>query len=411
MNESTLVPREEMNDLDWLARNVHVWPDGKRDVLVRRPRNVDELIWSSGLSNAGWITKHQWLARRAELQNKPNWETHEYKVIAQGRNGGWYGSNYSEEKFGHESSFCITGTGWNYICDGIDLGDWRDTLEKRPEKTIVDICGEVTQKNRHEEIFEPFVSVEDAKQDIGNLEWLAASIAEWPEIKDWNIKMDRGVSFFDDGVHIYNSDGSDYETISKRDWEIKVMELNKKPSIKTAKALAEAKLIEDKEPAGVYGVDHFYKPVCTEIAEDAATARRPEASPSSDIRSARKECEELRAEFHSDPSSHPKDHKITTMKIDGDVKHFGGIIDRSILVKEDSAKAKQPGITQSKYTKTIRGVSVDVYDVLQAWGVSNPALQHLIKKALQCGQRGHKDNAQDLQDIIDSAIRAKESES
>ncbi|MGL5153862.1 MAG: hypothetical protein ACRC9H_02890 [Aeromonas veronii] len=78
---------------------------------------------------------------------------------------------------------------------------------------------------------------------------------------------------------------------------------------------------------------------------------------------------------------------------------------------EDAATAKMPAITPSKYTKAIHGVSVDVYDVLQAWGVSNPALQHLIKKALQCGQRGHKDNAQDLQDIIDSAIRAKELES
>ena len=28
MNKSTLVPREEMSDLDWLARNVHVWPAG-----------------------------------------------------------------------------------------------------------------------------------------------------------------------------------------------------------------------------------------------------------------------------------------------------------------------------------------------------------------------------------------------
>ena len=67
-------------------------------------------------------------------------------------------------------------------------------------------------------------------------------------------------------------------------------------------------------------------------------------------------------------------------------------------------------ITPSKYTKQIHGVSVDVYDVLMAWSVTNPALQHLIKKALQCGQRGHKDNQQDLQDIIDSAIRAQELE-
>ncbi|MGL5485631.1 MAG: hypothetical protein ACRDC6_05000 [Shewanella sp.] len=67
-------------------------------------------------------------------------------------------------------------------------------------------------------------------------------------------------------------------------------------------------------------------------------------------------------------------------------------------------------ITTSKYTKQIRGVSIDVYDVLKAWGVTNPALQHLIKKALQCGERGHKDEQQDLQDIIDSAVRAKELE-
>lgn len=67
-------------------------------------------------------------------------------------------------------------------------------------------------------------------------------------------------------------------------------------------------------------------------------------------------------------------------------------------------------ITPSKYTKSIHGVSVDVYDVLMEWEVTNPALQHLIKKALQCGQRGHKDKQQDLQDIIDSAIRAQELE-
>ena len=78
---------------------------------------------------------------------------------------------------------------------------------------------------------------------------------------------------------------------------------------------------------------------------------------------------------------------------------------------EDAQECKaNHSITPSKYTKQIHGVSVDVYDVLMAWGVTNPALQHLIKKALQCGQRGHKDNQQDLQDIIDSAIRAKELE-
>ena len=63
----------------------------------------------------------------------------------------------------------------------------------------------------------------------------------------------------------------------------------------------------------------------------------------------------------------------------------------------------------NKYLHEIKpGVFVDVYDVLMAWNVTNPALQHLIKKALQAGERGHKSREQDLQDIIDSAIRAKE---
>lgn len=62
-----------------------------------------------------------------------------------------------------------------------------------------------------------------------------------------------------------------------------------------------------------------------------------------------------------------------------------------------------------KYNREIKpNVFVDVYDVLQAFNVTNPALQHLVKKALAVGQRGHKDSAEDYQDIIDSAKRAKE---
>ena len=54
------------------------------------------------------------------------------------------------------------------------------------------------------------------------------------------------------------------------------------------------------------------------------------------------------------------------------------------------------------------GLIIDVYDVLKSFEVTNPALQHLIKKALCAGLRGHKNIEQDMLDIIDSAIRAKE---
>jgi hypothetical protein len=66
-------------------------------------------------------------------------------------------------------------------------------------------------------------------------------------------------------------------------------------------------------------------------------------------------------------------------------------------------------VSSNKYLREIKpGVLVDVYDVLSAWKVTNPALQHLIKKALQAGERGHKSRLEDLDDVVASAVRARE---
>lgn len=51
-------------------------------------------------------------------------------------------------------------------------------------------------------------------------------------------------------------------------------------------------------------------------------------------------------------------------------------------------------------------VETDVYRVLDAFKVTDPCLQHLIKKALAAGERGHKDLLQDCQDIVHSANSA-----
>lgn len=64
----------------------------------------------------------------------------------------------------------------------------------------------------------------------------------------------------------------------------------------------------------------------------------------------------------------------------------------------------------SKYNRKCKGVTIDVYDVLVAFNVTNPALQHLIKKALCAGLRGHKDKSQDMAEILESAHRAVELE-
>lgn len=68
----------------------------------------------------------------------------------------------------------------------------------------------------------------------------------------------------------------------------------------------------------------------------------------------------------------------------------------------------KPSEPKNKYNRQCKGVTIDVYDVLKAFEVTDPALQHLIKKALCAGLRGHKNKEQDLIDILDSANRALE---
>jgi hypothetical protein len=66
-------------------------------------------------------------------------------------------------------------------------------------------------------------------------------------------------------------------------------------------------------------------------------------------------------------------------------------------------------VERNKYMREVKpGVWVDVYDLLKAFDVSDPCLQHLIKKALAAGKRGHKDALTDYKDILDSAKRALE---
>jgi hypothetical protein len=62
----------------------------------------------------------------------------------------------------------------------------------------------------------------------------------------------------------------------------------------------------------------------------------------------------------------------------------------------------------SKYHVDCKGVTIDVYDVLKAFNVVNPATQHAIKKLLKGGERGFKDVNKDYQEAIESIERAIE---
>lgn len=60
----------------------------------------------------------------------------------------------------------------------------------------------------------------------------------------------------------------------------------------------------------------------------------------------------------------------------------------------------------SHYQKPVEHLKwIDVYRVLVLFGVTNPCLQHAIKKLLCAGQRGAKDQKQDVQEAIASLLR------
>ena len=134
MNESTLVQREEMNDLDWLARNVHMWVHGQEYTYVMKDqyenRSVSVFAYHSFYSK---FSRDQWLSRRAELQNKPSWEdAPEWaNLLSQGLSGTWYWHEF-KPVLGDCAYFSVKGK-YTLQRGGVVLGDWRDTLEKRPE--------------------------------------------------------------------------------------------------------------------------------------------------------------------------------------------------------------------------------------------------------------------------------------
>ena len=65
-------------DLDWLARNVHVWPAGDHQPWCYVYMAHGGVMKAAGnfldaVAKPTMITIDQWIARRAELQNKPSW--------------------------------------------------------------------------------------------------------------------------------------------------------------------------------------------------------------------------------------------------------------------------------------------------------------------------------------------------
>lgn len=69
----------------------------------------------------------------------------------------------------------------------------------------------------------------------------------------------------------------------------------------------------------------------------------------------------------------------------------------------------QPSSKHQHYFKDVSNLDkIDVYSVLSLFEVTDPCIQHAVKKLLCTGKRGHKDFNKDVQDAIDSLVRCQE---
>lgn len=131
------------NDLDWLARNVHVWPAGDHQpwcyVYWKGGHRAVSANCITVIQSCVRIEKSEWLARRAELQNKPswadapewaNWLAQDEEIDVKGVGGGWFW--YERCPTPRAAWDADDGLTVFSGAHGAVLGDWRDTLERRP---------------------------------------------------------------------------------------------------------------------------------------------------------------------------------------------------------------------------------------------------------------------------------------
>ena len=86
----------------------------------------------------------------------------------------------------------------------------------------------------------------------------------------------------------------------------------------------------------------------------------------------------------------------------------GGSLPTLPELAHGSDKHKHAGklpVKHSHYYRLCPYPHIDVYRVLELFEVTDPALQHIIKKALCAGQRGAKDFRKDLEEIVDTGNR------
>ena len=131
------------DDLTWLARNVT--DSHMCDWYIKVADGYSSMTGGTPTGMSGtWCSRKQIIQRRAELQNKPSWsDAPEWAThLAQNGRGQWW-FMLNGKLPGDGGGYFESDRSTIEVARGEVLGDWRDTLERRPEQ------------------FKPFISIED----------------------------------------------------------------------------------------------------------------------------------------------------------------------------------------------------------------------------------------------------------
>lgn len=128
---------------EWFGNSTHIARDGLEDYLWAS-KSVEEMV--RRYPGYHWFTKAEYLARKAELQNKPSWDEAPSwaEWLCQRDDGMWFWlvreprlSDAGWET-NHESRSAYAAG------DQVEkhiIGDWRDTLERRPDDLTIQQAG------------------------------------------------------------------------------------------------------------------------------------------------------------------------------------------------------------------------------------------------------------------------------
>lgn len=129
-------------DLSWLVRETKGEWFGKCTHIARD--GLNDLVWAGPALHGWrrypdfhWFTKAQYLERKAEMQNKPSWDgaPEGASYIAQEPYGMWTffaDQPFQPSRFNNDGWLFDGFQAWSSDRRGQVIGDWRDTLERRP---------------------------------------------------------------------------------------------------------------------------------------------------------------------------------------------------------------------------------------------------------------------------------------